>query len=461
MLLVLLGISVQSQTITAILTITNNAGTTNGQTVSVNGSPRIFSNSVPQNANYILTGTNIGSVTTNIFNSYLLARQSGVTLFNLTTTNSVTWQSFPAQALTVAISLGFGTVAYSTNSLTNATVVRVPKSVEGTAVGQFVGSELVNYVNAATNNLAAGTTAMLNFLDNSSSFQVMRGSKTFPDGVTIGVLTVTNAGGGTTSTIYKLSVSNLTFVNHGSLVGVITNGSVAYNLSEISPVSTNGISKNLTAVSSNSNPALILIGGTGDILRIVQSDGSTRVGVIDTNGSFTTLGWITAVGLTNSGTSQFNGDVNVDSGHTLTASGAFSLPSIAGSRQGILLLDTNGNANSSAFASVPSFPMLRTNNSGLANGNNANVQIGYAQNVYVSGPTLAFTINGIASGEEGQTVMIWNRTGKNMTIANQSGTDPTPANRIETGIGADVIITNNPGSVQLHYDATAARWMMF
>ena len=103
---------------------------------------------------------------------------------------------------------------------------------------------------------------------------------------------------------------------------------------------------------------------------------------------------------------------------------------------------------------------LRKNNTALANGNNAAVSV--STNIYtkVSGPSGAFAINGIAGGRDGRIVMLQNSTGFTMTIANDSGVDPTAANRIYTGTGADVALANNPGFCTLIYDSAATRWIV-
>lgn len=98
----------------------------------------------------------------------------------------------------------------------------------------------------------------------------------------------------------------------------------------------------------------------------------------------------------------------------------------------------------------------------LANGNNAAIPVGTNVFVEVSGPSGAFTVNGIAGqpNRDGKVLILKNATGFTMTIANQSGTDPTPGNRILTGYSADHAYTNNPGLVTLIYDGNAARWLV-
>ena len=98
----------------------------------------------------------------------------------------------------------------------------------------------------------------------------------------------------------------------------------------------------------------------------------------------------------------------------------------------------------------------------LANGNNAGVPVGTNVFVDLSGPSGAFTINGIAGGpnRSGKYLILENATGQTMTLANQSGTDPTPGNRILTGFSADHSYTNNPGMVTLIYNDNVSRWIV-
>jgi hypothetical protein len=47
-----------------------------------------------------------------------------------------------------------------------------------------------------------------------------------------------------------------------------------------------------------------------------------------------------------------------------------------------------------------------------------------------------------------------------MTIGNNSGLDSTAANRILTGVGASITLTNNPSMVHLYYTGTLSRWVI-
>ena len=97
----------------------------------------------------------------------------------------------------------------------------------------------------------------------------------------------------------------------------------------------------------------------------------------------------------------------------------------------------------------------------LANGANAGVIIGTNSFVEVSGPTAAFTINGMTGSplRDGHLVVILNQTGYDMTVAHQSGVEPTAANRIITMTGADRTTTGN-GAATFLYNANTARWML-
>jgi hypothetical protein len=107
-------------------------------------------------------------------------------------------------------------------------------------------------------------------------------------------------------------------------------------------------------------------------------------------------------------------------------------------------LDVNGDA------------ALRRTDFTAANGTNSNISIGSFSFVKISGPTAAFTIASISGGQDGKFVILYNSTGQNMTLANDTG---TAANRILTNTGADVSTTGT-GSAMLIYDSGASRWIL-
>lgn len=102
----------------------------------------------------------------------------------------------------------------------------------------------------------------------------------------------------------------------------------------------------------------------------------------------------------------------------------------------------------------------RQNHTSLANGNNAGVDFpGYVFHKIKAGPSAAFAICGIAGGADGRELKLYNATGQDMTIPNDSGVEPTAANRIYTNTGATITITGN-GFVHLIYDSEDSRWVV-
>lgn len=104
--------------------------------------------------------------------------------------------------------------------------------------------------------------------------------------------------------------------------------------------------------------------------------------------------------------------------------------------------------------------LQRNTVSSLANGSNAGVDpTTYSFLRITSGPSAAFSINGIAGGVDGRILYLYNATGQNMTLAHDSGIDPTAANRIKSNTGADLVSTGN-ATATLIYDGAESRWIV-
>ncbi len=99
-------------------------------------------------------------------------------------------------------------------------------------------------------------------------------------------------------------------------------------------------------------------------------------------------------------------------------------------------------------------------NSSLANGANSDVGLSSASYVTLAGPTAAFSIAGFAGGADGRLLFAENPSTNVMTILNDSGLESTPANRIYTGNGNDLALSNSPALIVLIYDANLARWVV-
>ncbi|MBL7731183.1 MAG: hypothetical protein JNM88_08405 [Chitinophagaceae bacterium] len=96
----------------------------------------------------------------------------------------------------------------------------------------------------------------------------------------------------------------------------------------------------------------------------------------------------------------------------------------------------------------------------LANGLNSNVDPGKFSFVKITGPNINFSIDGIQGGVDGKIITLFNLTGSNMTIVDQSGSASSTTNRINTLEGGANISTINNGSVTLQYSAADSRWMV-
>lgn len=110
-----------STLITATITVTNSAGTTNGQTITVNGDTRTWTNSVFVPASQILTNNSIGGCATNLFNQVADFPFLNLSLA-LSGTNGITLQTAPNGGLAVTLSAGWATFTLTTNTLTSAQV---------------------------------------------------------------------------------------------------------------------------------------------------------------------------------------------------------------------------------------------------------------------------------------------------------------------------------------------------
>ena len=167
-LILIACLSSQAQSIiTATVTITNNfVGATNGETITINGTLRTFTNVVTSAQNQIQAGTNILTTQTNLFYAYAAFPQSG---FNLSrsSSNVVQFQSFIGLPLTASISAGWATLAFATNTVTNMTVFRGYAAQVGAYERTNTANGIASYLSstAITNPIPAGVVALSKYAD--------------------------------------------------------------------------------------------------------------------------------------------------------------------------------------------------------------------------------------------------------------------------------------------------------
>jgi hypothetical protein len=144
-------------------------------------------------------------------------------------------------------------------------------------------------------------------------------------------------------------------------------------------------------------------------------------------------------------------------GISVRVNNALSVGGGATFANGVTNLQTSGTNTFGGAIATPRFAL-----SSLANGINQDIVVGDNCFVEVSGPTGAFSIEGIAGGYDGKRVIILNQTAQNMTIATEggaTGNDPTAANRIVSLSGADRATTGN-GAATLIYSGASSRWIL-
>ena len=93
-----------------------------------------------------------------------------------------------------------------------------------------------------------------------------------------------------------------------------------------------------------------------------------------------------------------------------------------------------------------------------ANGNNNDANIGNYSFVRISGPGAAFTITGIAGGQNGKMVILYNSTAQNMTISHNDA-NSNASNRIYCK-GSGNLTVGQYGVATLIYNSTDSRWIV-
>lgn len=455
--------------VTVTLVVTN--GTTNGQTFTLNGATRTFTNLVVTPAVQVLTNSTAAGSKTNLFNQIGLNPFSQVNLINLGATN-FSLAGASGKAMVASVSAGWASFSYSTQTVGGAIGVRVPITVEPNATQQTnIASLLVAGMSAlSTNSFGDGVTAVSNQVSLANA-QTISGAKTFT-----GTVIISNA----TSIFYLGSVSNAVSISGN--VSFVTNG-VFQSPIMVSPTLTNGANYgnafSSPGTAANSEQFGTAAAATGSSSTAVGKDsiaGSGAAASAYGNAAVASGTSATAIGaatLANSTSASAFGNLASAVHASATAIGA----SATSTRTNQIRLGTateyvsipgnlkvEGNITNAHFAGTNTFDAGSDVSFGrfaitsLANGNNAGVVVGTNVFIEVSGPSAAFTINGMANGRDGKIIYVVNQTGFDMTVAHQSGVDATAANRIITMTGADRTTTGN-GAATFIYSGAASRWL--
>lgn len=483
--------------ITATITFTN-APTTNGMTLTVNGDTRTWTNNVVTPASQIATNSTIGGSATNYWTQLNSYPYSGGLIPSFPATNQINLIGTVGGAMTVSFAGNYASVSYSTQSVSSMLTVRVPLSGEQSAVRANISSLLAQGLgdyatNGPTNLLLVYSRILSPTMTNATNYgNAFSSPGTNSLSEQFGAAALANGAN-------SLAVGNGAFVGSSGYRGIaIGLGSVA-SLTNSMAIGTsaeagniNDISLGVAATSGGGNSMAIgfnalatqtnsiAIGSgvtTSRTNQIMLGDSSYEINIPGylTGGSISNMTYSGNIGRTTNGISVglivTNSTVYGTIGN-LTNGNIYGTTINAASYNGTITTLTNGvlygtgltNGNLTNFTAwqtniyggIRRYP--RQNNTSLANGNNAGVDFGAVSYVKIkAGPTGAFAICGIAGGADGRFLVLVNRTGQNMTISNDSGVEPTAANRIYTLTGADVATTAD-GAATLIYDSEDSRW---
>jgi hypothetical protein len=471
--------------ITATITITNTAGTTNGQTITVNSSVKTWTNSVVIPASQILTNSTIYGCATNLFNAISVGPFLNLSVGQLT--NGVSLQTLTVNGpMVVTLSAGWGTVVLTTNILTSAQVVRVPLTVEYASNQTAIATYLAQGLESSTYGISGGAPVLSNVVA-LTNVQTITGKKTIISPVLTNATEIKSFYGSPTTTNlinYGLAASSPGTNFHSEQFGIGAvasgDGSAAFGASAwAAGVSSSafGASADATADNSTALGTSALASGLSSIAIGVssraQGDNSTAIGISSTavgsssvaiGNSASTANAANSTALGQGSAANYPNSTAIGQGVSTTTSNQVV---VGQSSQSVLIPGglSAGTISNAVFAATNTFPagsdiaFGRYAITSIANGNNAAVVVGTNVFIQLSGPSGAFSINGIAGGRDGKFLIVINRTGQAMTLANDSGVDPTAANRLYSNSGADETLSGNSSAV-LIYNSSLSRWII-
>lgn len=427
----------QAQLTYSLLTVTN--APVNGSSLTANGFTFYFTNGTPIGNRAVLITNTFGGDATNLFNVALLTLpQNGISMTN-TSSNSFTMIGL---GLTTSTNGNWCSLTNSVNT-GSATNVLVPISAYPVGVRAPVESQLALDLDAySTFAFLSGDTLLKNYSSTNGIFYgtvsnspnvTIKGTNAaqIPFRLTLPASAATNG--------FELYSSTGTLLLAFDNVGDIVSGPSPYN-------GTSGFySANGLIVISNIN-ALGSIAGFQGMFTELTSQGFSAPGeypcfYYGTNGNIFDILDIRKTVFNNPAAS-------FDSNGLFFASNSVI---------GTAYIQNTVGTNTVTAVSI----LTRFNNTAMANGINAAVNTSTNTWVRLSGSSGAFTVNGIAGGQNDEIVYLENSTGFQITIAQDSGGDPTPANRIYNPGGADIVNTNNPGVFGFKYDSSVTHWKLF
>ncbi len=487
--------------ITATVTITNVPTMVPTNTLTINSKTITWTNAVGGSpSTLVLTNTTVTTSATNLYNQLQTYQLSGPIVVRWSNTNAIDLVGQPDQAMILSRVGNWASITYSTQVVVFALNVRVPISVETATNRQFIASGLVQGISDySTSAVAMAATAMTNFVGRTNQQTIGQKfitNSTFLSPITTNLVNYgealhspgTNfansfqAGYGAQATnnfsmavgvgakgygLYGTAAGNLANASgEGSSAGGVLADASGYNSSVwgAGGIASGYKSTALGTLTSatHSNSTVLGVGGVStEADQIMLGTSTVRAWahklVVDTS-ALITNGSVWGGALTNVSLAVVGQTVTnqyVDNSNAKNLSVTNSLTATNAAING--LAATNSIFRGTNIISGD-LSFTRLNVTSIANGNNSGLLFGTNTNIKISGPSAAFTFCGISGGRDGKVYRVTKTNSFTWTIANDSGTDPVAANRILTGTGADITVTNNPGTVWFYYDSEAARW---
>lgn len=505
-LLLLVAISGHSQFYTATITLTNlPAGLSSN--IVVNGVTRYWTNEPSASPSTLILQTNtIPLATTNLLN-HLTLNPLSFPVQSLRQSNPSNIIIRSLTAMTITFGGGWASLVMVTNTTTNAVIVTMPITLHSATNQTNLGTWLAEALQFSSTSFKMHWDIMDQTagLTNNNTFT---GTNTFSNGSwSGGTFTgqrVTNviALHGTNHSLYGGTYTAPTLVNVVTLSGTLGRTTNGYNTNGIfdGPITTNLVN-NGNAISSPGAGTSSEQFGTGAQANGLNSFAAGKDAIADGINSFA------------AGTDAYNGgdsSVAVGIGVEIPAGVGATNVTVYGNSS------SAGAPNSGAWGSFVTVSQYHTNSYGMGASTTETNQImlwssthkvripgqlqvtGSMTNNFLTGsnrvggswsltrrseggwpadhniitnsandnlvwltaPAGGSTNIGFTGGYDGRVIEYTKYNGGYiMGIANESGSAP-PEERVLTGTGADVNLTNSPGHFKLRYDGTLSRWIL-
>jgi hypothetical protein len=456
-----------AERITMTITLTNTPGTTNA--ITVNGDVRYWTNASASGT--ILTNlTGKNASTTNLYNQIASFPYAGPLTLRYANTNSITLLSTLGGALAGSISGTWATISLSTQSGPQTYTALWPlENMVGATNRTNEGSAFVYGLSTySTQAFATNSTAVSNLVQKGAGprqyvlsetlFQTLLSSyarftnATLINSTNSGYIVALTNGYWTNATINSATITNLTVPGSGTS-SVQLNGTASGNFSLAVGGTASGYSSTAIGVGSTaSSHAAVALGTTST----ASATNALALGTDATAAANNSVAIGAAAGVADADSIAIGTSAASTTTNQIVLGSASYKVTVPGRIEGAI--STNSTLRGTNIVNGRLDFTSRANTS-LANGNNAAVVLGTNVYVRMSGPSASYTINGIAAEQDGSWhIAEFVNPVNSLIIADNSGTDPTAANRIRTGTGGDVTFTNNPVVLQFIYNASDARW---